>query len=317
MCNHNFFKKPNDINNKLKLGWCPYCAKYKGELCENSDCTQCHNKSFASHEKAQFWDPIKNKGLIPRLVPISSNSLFWFICDNCSHSFNASPNNITSVNSPWCPYCCIPGKLLCENNNCLHCYNRSFASHEKARYWDYEKNNGLIPRDIKKGTNVSYYFICKNNHNFSGIIYNIVSNDSWCPKCKNKTERKLLEYLTGKNYEVLHQPKYDWCKNPKTGKYLPFDFSIESLRIIIELDGIQHFKQVSNWSSPEDAQQRDFFKQEKALENGYTVIRIYQPMVLKDSGNWREELEEILVHHEIPSKIFICEDGKEVVYEEY
>mgnify|MGYP007014887089 CR=1 FL=1 len=36
-----------------------------------------------------------------------------------------------------------------------------------------------------------------------------------------------------------------------TNKYLPFDFVLEDLNIIVEQDGPQHFKQISNWQMPE------------------------------------------------------------------
>ena len=36
------------------------------------------------------------------------------------------------------------------------------------------------------------------------------------------------------------QYKFDWCKNVKTKKYLPYDFVLDNYFIIIELDRLQH-----------------------------------------------------------------------------
>ena len=44
-----------------------------------------YEKSFASHEKAQFWSD-KNE-LNPNEVALNSNKKFWFNC-NCGHTFN-------------------------------------------------------------------------------------------------------------------------------------------------------------------------------------------------------------------------------------
>ena len=44
---------------------------------------------------------------------------------------------------------------------------------------------------------------------------------------------------------ILCRMKFNWCKNPETNKYLPFDFYIPDLNLIIEIDGDQHFEQVS------------------------------------------------------------------------
>jgi len=59
-----------------------------------------------------------------------------------------------------------------------------------------------------------------------------------CPSCINKTEFKFYNTIK-KFYPTLkRQYKVEWCKNKL---YLPFDFVIEDLNIIIELDGEQHF----------------------------------------------------------------------------
>ena len=106
---------------------------------------------------------------------------------------------------------------------------------------------------------------------------------SWCPHCRNKTERKLHKYLLKIFTECIRSFKQDWCKNVK---HLPFDFCILFLKIIIELDGNQHFKQISNWCSPLKNIQRDIFKMKKALENGFRIIRLLQEDVWNNDESW-------------------------------
>ena len=69
-----------------------------------------------------------------------------------------------------------------------------------------------------------------------------------------------------KEYKIKHQAKFKWCKNPETNKCLPFDCCIEELKLIIEIDGMQHFKQVMNWKCPKDQQDRDIYKMNKAID---------------------------------------------------
>ena len=107
-------------------------------------------------------------------------------------------------------------------------------------------------------------------------IYRVLSQD----------ELKLSIQLT-KYYNIKRQFKTEWCKNTK---YLPFDFVIDERRIIIELDGPQHFKQVSNWISPEINLTNDLFKMDCANKNGFSVIRILQEDVLHDRYDWLSEL---------------------------
>ena len=61
-------------------------------------------------------------------------------------------------------------------------------------------------------------------------------------------------------------------------------------KIIIELDGPHHFRQVSNWGNYEENQKRDIYKMKCANENGFSVIRLLQEDVLFDKYDWLYEL---------------------------
>ena len=62
--------------------------------------------------------------------------------------------------------------------------------------------------------------------------------------------------------------------------------------MLIELDGLQHFKQINNWKSPEETKIRDIFKNKSANEN--RVIRICQKIVLDDSEDWINKLTKAI-----------------------
>jgi YHS domain-containing protein len=301
-CNHGFDTSPDSI---IRGSWCPYCGGKK--LCTD-DCSFCLNRSFASHEKACFWDYEKNNRVAPRNIAKNTHTKYWFKCQECKHRFDTSPHSITTMGS-WCPYCCR--RTLC-NDHCIPCEKRSFASHEKSRYWDYNRNE-KSPREVTRNSNKKYWFKCdKGKHEFDMSLDHIIRG-YWCPKCKNKSERLFSEFLTASKYPHEHQARYDWCRNPKTGKKLPFDFCLEELNIIIEVDGPQHFRQISNWGDHKEIQERDRYKEECALERGYTIIRIYQPLILSSSTDWKETVKESLVLHYNPHIITIAEDG---VYDE-
>ncbi len=82
--------------------------------------------------------------------------------------------------------------------------------------------------------------------------------------------------------ELEQQYKTDWCKNLKTKRYLPFDFVLNNYKIIIELDGSQHFIQVSNWKASDENLINDKYKMKCANDNNYSVIRIIQYNVYND-----------------------------------
>ena len=100
---------------------------------------------------------------------------------------------------------------------------------------------------------------------------------------------KLYNELTN-HYVIKRQFKPNWCKNPKTNKYLPFDFILEDLNIIVEQDGPQHFKQIGDWLSPELTRINDIYKMKCANENGYSMIRLLQKDIWNDRYDWLQEL---------------------------
>ncbi len=290
-----------DIN---RGSWCSFCSNPPKQLCNNENCQNCFEKSFASHEKSKFWSE-KNK-LKPRNVFNKSNDEFWFKCE-CGHNFQSLLSSI-SIGS-WCPYCCNPPHKLCDDENCKKCFEKSFASHEKSKFWS--EINDLKPRNVFKNTAIKFLFKCINNHKFKSDPHHILQN-SWCPFCKNKTEQKLLETLKVDYPDIKHQFKEEWCKNPLTNKHLPFDFVLEKEKIIIELDGRQHFTQVSNWSTPEEQYERDTYKMECANQNGYSVIRITQEDVYDDTFNWykmlKESIETIIQKESVENHYISYED---------
>ena len=66
---------------------------------------------------------------------------------------------------------------------------------------------------------------------------------------------------------------------------------MESNKIIIELDGLQHFEQVSTWSSPEKTHATDVFKMNCANKNGFSIIRLLQNDVYYNKYDWLTELK--------------------------
>jgi len=303
-CNHEFEQRLDHITGSN--AWCPYCTNQK--LCNNTECVCCFEKSFASNPKSKFWSD-KNR-LTPRQVFCSSSSnKYWFNCDICNHEFERPVSVIK--NDIFCNYCSVSTSIICTNEKCLFCFEKSFASHEKSKYWSYKNN--LTPRQVLKMSGKKYWFDCNNCKNqFETALYSIIAG-CWCPHCINKTEAKLYETIKPLYPTILTQFKQDWCKSKTTNRYLRYDFCIPDLKIIIELDGPQHFRQISNWTSPGEQFEIDKYKEECANDNGYSVIRILQEDVFYDTYNWVnylcETIEEIKNRNKF-TNTYLCMNGE-------
>ena len=169
--------------------WCPYpcCAKPSKILCDK-DCDICFEASFASHEKSEFWSD--GNELKPRQILKNSHVKYWFKCNKSEHKFDAVLSSITKVNGNWCPYSCCGSKRLCDVLDCEICYDASFASHEKAKFWS--DDNELEPRQVFKNSVKKYWFKCEQGHEFEMALSH-VSQDQWCPECSRwKNEKKCI-----------------------------------------------------------------------------------------------------------------------------
>jgi len=169
--------------------------------------------------------------------------------------------------------------------------------------------NELLPREVFKSSHSKCLFVCENKHEFESTLYHI-TNRCWCPKCQYKTETKLYELMIPLVPSIITQFKQDWCKNIR---YLPFDFCIPEPKIIIELDGPQHFKQVMDWPSPEEQFINDKYKEKCANDNGYSIIRIIQENVWNDKYDWCKELceaiENIINGNKVVNK-YLCKNNE-------
>jgi len=206
-------------------------------------------------------------------------------------------NHLTKGRTGACKKCGVAsytksGKQFIEDANIIH--NNKY-NYSKVEY-------------INNKTKV--IIICLEHGEFSQKPDNHLGQRSGCPNCLYKTEKILYEKIISYFPTIIRQYRVEWCKNIFC---LPFDFCIEQHKIIIELDGIQHRKQVNNWSSPEDNMERDKFKQQCANQNGYSVIRILQEDVLNDKHNWFDKLLESIksiIDEKIVKNVYLHNKGE-------
>jgi very-short-patch-repair endonuclease len=213
--------------------------------------------------------------------------------------FEQTPNS--HLNGAGCQKCGYKSTIFSTND---------FIQKSKETHGDkynYSKSNYTKMSD-------QVIIICKKHGDFKQTPSNHITHKQGCPICINKTEAKLYENIIS-HYPNLHtQFKHDWCMKKS---YLPYDFCIPEYKIIIELDGAQHFRQVRNWKSPEEQFENDKYKEECANQNGYSVIRLLQEDVFYDTYDWVKELcdaiEEVKSSEGI-TNVYLC---KNYEYEQF
>jgi len=295
-CNHSFQTVLFSIN---KDRYCPYCTSQA--LCESDDCKVCFEKSCASHFIKDAWSPLNEK--TPRQMFLQSNKKAKFCCLVCKHDYETTITHFYNRNGS-CPYC--SNKYLCDNTSCSACFQKSFASHPQIHCWS--AKNTVNPRSVFKGSEKRGTFDCDVCHSeFEAKLYNVLTG-YWCPFCKNKTEAKMARFLQKMYPECKTQERFDWCRFSKTNNIMPFDFMVGD--VLIELDGEQHFTQISNWDTPESVQAKDVEKIQKAVKEGYSVIHLLQRDVWNDTYDWKKVLQATMEELEgsPPQCIFLQKD---------
>jgi len=278
-CKHSFSSALYSINNDKH---CPFCTSQ--QLCDNHECKSCFEKSCASHEMNKAWST-ENK-IQPRQVFLQSNKKVKFNCLNCLHTYENTPNHYYHRDGS-CPYCA--NKYLCENEECKSCFQKSFASHPQIHCWS--KKNTISPRTLFKGSEISGIFDCDLCHSeFKSKLYNVLTG-YWCPYCKKKTEAKVHTFLKSLQEEWATQLRFPWCRFSNTGNVMPFDFGSISKKILIEVDGAQHFTQISNWDGPECIQIKDIEKIKYCINEGFSIIHINQLDIWNNVYDWKNIIQ--------------------------
>jgi cytochrome b involved in lipid metabolism len=275
-CKHSFNSIPHSITRSKKPSWCSFCSKPPKQLCTDDNCEMCFNNSLASFISPKLWSK-KNIKSPRQIFKHARSEKVWIICDRCPHEFDVIPEDLTGSNKLcWCPFCSVPPKRLCEDN-CEACFNKSLASIIPLELWS-EKNLKHPKHIFKHAQSEKVWIICNEcSHEFDVIPGNLTSETpTWCPLCKNKTEKKLYGFLEKVFPAVIFHKRFDWCYSEETKRQYEFDYYIESYDIIIELDGPQHFFKIMNWKGPELTRHNDILKMNLSLSHNISVLRLCQ-----------------------------------------
>lgn len=91
-------------------------------------------------------------------------------------------------------------------------------------------------------------------------------------------ERKVLSYLRTNGIKYLREVTFKDLINPMTGNHLYFDFYVPKFKVIIEVQGDQHYRFIPDFHKDqkqfEYQQLKDEFKREYCLKHHYNLIAI-------------------------------------------
>ena len=150
---------------KMATG-CPFCSNQK-VLAGYNDLQTIYPKLV----EQWAWDLNERN---PIEYTSKSSYKVWWKCDK-GHVWEAAINK--RVYGRGCPIC--TGKqVLVGYNDLQSLYPKLVAE------WDYEKNVGISPKDVTKGSNRIVWWKCGNGHSWQETINRRVARNTKCPYCR-------------------------------------------------------------------------------------------------------------------------------------
>lgn len=237
---------------------CPKHGKFR-QLSNNhlsgQGCPKCKGKSLSNVEFIERCNKIHNhKYDYSQTVYKGAENKIKIDC-RIHGTFNQKASNHINLKQ-GCPRC---ADVLLSNTE--EFINKSVGIH--GNIYDYKK---VIYKNAKENVEI----ICKKHGSFLQSPTKHLMMQG-CPKCKlSKGEVKVMNILNKYNIDFTTQYKFD-------GFNLVFDFYIPSKNLVIEYDGVQHFKPISYFGGYRAFQyqkRRDKKKDEYCLSNNIRLLRI-------------------------------------------
>ena len=120
------------------------------------------------------WNCEKNTELAfdPKTLTLGSGKKAWWKCGK-GHEWQAPI--YSRANGRGCPYC--SERIAISGENDLQTVNPTLAEE-----WNYDKNNGLTPRDLLPNSNKKVWWKCSKGHEWQATV-NHRNNGRGCPAC--------------------------------------------------------------------------------------------------------------------------------------
>lgn len=193
----------------------------------------------------------------------------------CGHEYEVEPNSF------------LRGK------RCPECFGNKVKTTEEFRYEVNELGNGefeLMSNYVNNRTKVMIL------HKTCDKTYAVTPKDflrgNRCPYCKQSKGERMVQSILDELRETYEIQKTFEDLTSRHQK-LPFDFYLPERNLLIEYDGVQHFKEVKYFGGSKklsSQQRRDKLKNEYAKDKNIKLLRI--PYTYKE-----EQVKKVIVSY--------------------
>ncbi len=274
---HFNFEWKATISGRSRGSGCPFLGKNQMSLYYGFN-----DLATINPELAKQWHPTKNGELKPTDVTASSEKKVWWLLPyddpktGKHFNFEWEATIKQRKNGNGCPF--LSGRGIWQGFNDLATVNP-----ELAKEWHPTKNGELKPTDVTSNSSRKVWWYLSYNSPKTYKHYDFEwqasicnrSHGSDCPFLSSSKTEILIHNLMKKRNILFKTEKT--FKNCKDVNLLPFDIYLPNENIIIECDGMQHFKTVEYFGGKKGFKIRKFhdnIKNSFCRENDIPILRI-------------------------------------------
>lgn len=254
---------------------------YSGARCSDCKIDTIKEKGLLSLDEVQNIVNSKNNNTLlnPENYKGAKHNNLKIQCGSCGDVF------MTSLSS-----------IINAGGRCPNCAKKASSDQRKTRIEEVEKrinsinNNKLLnPNDYVNANTKNLKVLCGScgKKVFIVDMSHYMGGQNRCSKCSGKTSsgeyliKSYLDSIGEKDY--VCEKRFPNCKDKKT---LPFDFYFPKRNLIIEFDGMQHFKPTYGEDRFKYILKHDSIKNDYCEKNGINLVRI--------PYYWRQYIENII-----------------------
>lgn len=230
---------------------------------QNCPICSANKRRISNEDFTKIVDSLSSGNIISLEKYKGCNTRIKFKCLKHSTIFSMTPTSFRRSNYR-CPTCKYEHSSITQ-----------FTSVSEVKKKLAKKHPNIILLGEYKGTHVKAKFMCTLCNQCFYSEPNSVLRISGCPYCrKSKGELFIESFLKHKKICFVKQKTFEDCRNTRP---LPFDFYLPDKNILIEYDGIQHYKPIEFFGGEASFKKRkylDNIKNEFSISSNIPLIRI-------------------------------------------
>lgn len=250
---------------RVRHNYCNYewCPKAGDLLNKHTRCPKCSRHSFT---------PLSYRKYVTKLTRGKIEVLGDYAGFDTPLEYKCLKHNYTFYR---CPISFRRSNYRCKKCKYEHISKVQQKSNDEFLAELHAKHKNIICNDLYDGTHNKLEFTCLICKESFSTEPNAILRLSGCPFCRlYHGEEEIKKFLDDYGIGYQYAKKFKDCKDKRS---LHFDFYLSDKKMLIEYDGLQHYKSIEFFGGKDQFKKQlkhDSIKNSYAASHGYLLYRI-------------------------------------------